>query len=253
MEQAISAPTPHPWHPYCGLAPRPDEWLSRWNFDPALLAALVVVALAWSFAIGRTDPRLHIPFAGAMGLLLILFVSPLCALTSALFSARVVHHVLLTAAAAPLLVFAIPRAGVRVNGSLAFWTAAQAMIFWAWHAPDPYSLALSSDVIYWIMQLTLLGSAVGFWAVVRRSSEPAAVAALLATMVQMGLLGALITFNNAPLYAPHVGTTEAWGLTQLQDQQLAGLIMWVPAAAVYLVAALAIANRMLKTEGRAAA
>jgi putative membrane protein len=103
------------------------------------------------------------------------------------------------------------------------------------------------------MQATLLGTAVAFWAAVRRSSVATAVAALLATMVQMGLLGALITFAGKPLYAPHLLSTAAWGLSPLEDQQVAGLIMWAPAAAIYLAAALLIAARWLRDEARPAA
>ena len=247
-----AAPPQH-WAPYCGAAPSPGEWLTRWNFDPLLLAGLAGAALAWHFAIGREAPERRKWFASAFALLLILFVSPFCALTSALFSARVVHHVLLTAAVAPMLVLSLPAGRLRLPGPLAFWTAAQALIFWAWHAPGLYALALSSDSVYWLMQLTLLGSAFGFWSVLRRSSEPASVAALLATMVQMGLLGALITFAGSALYSPHFASTLPWGLEPLEDQQLAGLIMWAPAAAVYLAAALVIAGRWLSREGRAAA
>ncbi len=69
----------------------------------------------------------------------------------------------------------------------------------------------------------------------------------------MGLLGALITFAARPLYAPHFLTTLAWGLEPLEDQQLAGLIMWAPAAGFYLAAALFIAGRWLSREERAAA
>ena len=182
-------------------------------------------------------------------LLLVLFVSPFCALTSALFSARVTHHVLLTAVAAPLIVAALPKIG-KMPGSLAGWTAIQALIFWAWHSPGLYAWGLSSDGGYWLMQLTLLGSAIGFWIAIRRASAPASVAALLATMVQMGLLGALITFSGSPLYAPHLASTVAWGYTPLEDQQLAGLIMWAPAAALYLAAALALAGRWFAQEAR---
>ena len=160
---------------------------------------------------------------------------------------------LLSAVVAPLLVLSVDRPRLRVPGALAFWTAAQALIFWAWHSPPVYAFALTHDAIYWLMQLSLLGSAVGFWAVLRRSSEPAAVAALLATTVQMGLLGALITFAAAPLYAPHFASTLPWGIEPLEDQQLAGLIMWAPAAGLYLAAALAIAGRWLVREDRAAA
>ena len=241
------------WTPYCGTAPGPAELLGRWNLDPLLLAALAAAALAWHLSAGRTQPERRKWFAGALALAVLLFISPFCALTSALFSARVVHHVLLTAAGALMLVLSLPRSHTRVPGALAFWTAVQALIFWAWHSPDLYALALSNDAIYWLMQTSLLGSAFGFWAALRSSSEPAAVASLLATMVQMGLLGALITFAGSPLYAPHFASTLQWGLEPLEDQQLAGLIMWAPAAAVYLAAALVIAGRWLGSETRAAA
>jgi len=91
---------------------------------------------------------------------------------------------------------------------------------------------------------------------VRRASAPAAVAALLIAMVAMGLLGALLTFTGEPVYAPHFLTTAAWGLTPLADQQAAGLIMWAPAAAVYLAAALLMLGRWIgpdvRTDARAA-
>ena len=103
------------------------------------------------------------------------------------------------------------------------------------------------------MQLTLLGTAAGFWAALRRSAVPAGVAALLASTVLMGLLGALITFARAPLYAPHFATTGPWGLSPLEDQQLAGLIMWVPSAGLYLAAALFLGHRWLAEDYRAAA
>jgi len=54
----------------------------------------------------------------------------------------------------------------------------------------------------------------------------------------MGLLGAVLTFAGQAVYEPHAYSTLAWGLTPLEDQQAAGLIMWAPAAALYLAAAL---------------
>ena len=71
--------------------------------------------------------------------------------------------------------------------------------------------------------------------------------------MQMGLLGALITFAGQPLYAPHFFTTEPWGLSALEDQQVAGLIMWAPSAGLYLAAALAIAGRWFANEDRGVA
>lgn len=240
------------WIPYCGSAPGPSEWLGRWNLDPPLLIVLAAAAGAWYLTVGREDPQRRLPFAAALALLLLLFVTPFCALTSALFAARVTHHVVLTAVAAPLLVLSMPRRWTNLPGPLAFWTAAQALIFWAWHSPGLYAAALSSDAVYWLMQLSMLGAAAGFWATLRRVSPLPAVAALLATMVQMGLLGALITFSASPLYAPHFASTLPWGLSPLEDQQFAGLIMWAPSAGLYLAAALVIAARWFGRETEAA-
>ena len=219
------------WIPYCGAAPLPGDWLARWNGDPILLLAFAAVALvAWQ--------RMEVAasFWAGLAILVLLFVSPLCALSSALFSVRVGHHVLLTAVAAPLLVWGLPR--LRLRGTAALWAAFHILLFWFWHAPDPYAFALSSDDAYWAMQLSLLASAMAFWAALRGASAPTAIALLLAMMVQMGLLGALITFAGAPLYAPHYVSTQPWGLSPIEDQQLAGLVMWAPAAGFYLAAAL---------------
>ena len=71
-----------------------------------------------------------------------------------------------------------------------------------------------------------------------------ALLALLATIVQMGMLGALLTFATRPLYAAHATTTIPFGLSPLEDQQLAGLILWVPAALPYLVAMILIVLRL---------
>jgi len=218
------------WAPYCGPAPDFGEW--RWNLDPVLL----LVLLAATAVIGsRLEGRRRGLGLAAMAFLAVGFVSPLCALSSALFSARTVHHVLLVAVAAPLLAGALP---VRRPGLLGLATAVQAMVFWIWHAPEAYSAALSNDAVYWIMQASLLASAVWFWGRVRAASAPAAVVALLAAMLAMGLLGAVLTFAGQAVYEPHAYSTLAWGMTPLEDQQAAGLIMWAPAAALYLLAAL---------------
>lgn len=219
------------WLPYCGAAPVPGDWLSRWNGDPALIMALAVLGL-WAARRDGTQPIFYAGFA----LLILLFLSPLCALSSALFSVRVAHHILLTAVAAPLMILGMPR--LVVGGSAALWTAAHIFLFWVWHAPGPYALALSHDAIFWVMQLSLIGSAMAFWIALRQASDPLAIGLLLLMMVQMGLLGALLTFAGAPLYVPHYTTTLAWSLTPLEDQQLGGLIMWAPASGLYLAAAL---------------
>ena len=162
------------WIPYCGAAPAPAELLARWNLDPLLIAAIALGAVAYR-RYAQDSRRNSIAFAGLIATLLALFISPFCALSSALFSARVTHHVLLAVLAAPLLVAALPTFRPRLP--LAFWTAAQTLIFWLWHAPGIYAWALSSDAAYWLMQLSLLASAALFWSSVRAASAPAAVAA----------------------------------------------------------------------------
>lgn len=224
------------WVPYCGAGATPADLVSRWNFDPVLLLTLAV-GYAGLIVLRRTWT---LPTA-ALAVILLVFVSPLCALSSALFSARTVHHVLLVACAAPLVAWSLPRR----RGGLAASLAVHAGIFWAWHAPAAYGWAMSNDLAYWLMQLSLLASAVWFWSAVRAAAAPAAVAALLVATVQMGLLGALLTFGGRALYAPHFATTLAWGLGPLQDQQAAGLVMWAPAAAIYLVCALVLLGRWI--------
>ena len=239
------------WFPYCGPGALPSELWSRWNFDPQVLVSLAALAAVIIVKTRHSQSARWLGIAAVLTLV-VGFVSPLCALSSALFTARTVHHVLLVAVAAPLLAWAAAplrrwRGAARMIGVFGF-----AVLFWGWHSPAAYELALSNDAAYWAMQLGLLTTATLFWMSVRVSSGPAAVVALLITMVQTGLLGALLVFMPEALYAPHLLTTSAWGLTPLEDQQLAGLIMWAPAAGVYLGAALMILGRWIGPEETAA-
>lgn len=234
---------------YCGPAPVPSDLASAWNLDPVALLLFLTVVVGWKIA-GRADRAL--PLSAGVLLLAVLFISPLCALTAALFSARALHHVLLVAVAAPLLAMALPRSGKRVVLGIGWVAAIHALVFWFWHAPAVYAIGVTNPVGYWTMQLSLLGT--GFW-LWRRVFDPGETAgpvllALLATIVQMGMLGALLTFASTPLYAPHFVTTIPFGLSPLQDQQLAGILMWVPAALPYLAAALLRAWPLLGPPGR---
>jgi len=225
---------------YCGPPPLPEDLWGRWNFDPTLLGLLALGAGAfWYFGAARSA-RQNWAFGGVMLALLVIFISPLCALTVALFSARVVHHVLLVAVAAPLLAVALLR--VNHRGALGKLLAPALLLhtvtFWLWHAPDAYTAALSSTPIYWLMQVTLLATATLLWGAIIAAPTGRAIVALLFSTIQMGFLGALLVFSGQPLYLPHLTTTLAFGLDPLADQQLAGLIMWVPASLPYLGVAL---------------
>lgn len=225
---------------YCGPAPAPEALAGAWNLD---LVALAFCALGLAAFLNLKAPRPRAAFAAASVLFLLLFLSPFCALTVALFSARVAHHVVLIAIVAPLLAITFScEPGWTRRIPLSLLVAIHAAIVWLWHAPAIYEAAISTAVPYWAMQLSLLGSAVAMWRriLARDARTGSALLALLATSVQMGMLGALLTFAREPLYAPHFATTLPYGLTPLADQQLAGLIMWVPAALPYLLAAAVI-------------
>lgn len=241
--------------PYCGPAPLPEALWSRWNADPWLAAALLALGLLWMVT-GRRDRAGSAAFGTALLLALVIFISPLCALASALFSARVAHHLILIAGIAPLLAVALPwRSGPasRTVWPLTPLVLLHTALVWLWHAPAPYALALSSDTTYWVMQLSLLSSAWLLWngVLASRTGDAAAAAALLATITQMGLLGALLVFLPRAVFEPHFLTTLPYSLTALEDQQLAGVLMWVPAALPYLGVALLRVSRLLTTPARA--
>ena len=235
---------------YCGPAASPAELLSRWNGDPLLLA-LLSIASAASLRLLRAEPRQGRRAAGILILLLFLYVSPFCAWGSSLFAVRVTHHLLLALAVAPLIAKLSPTRTAKVPGGMVVWTALATVTMWAWHAPRLYGWAVSTDLGYWLMQGSILLTAALFWDRVLNSSKPAAIAALLSATVAMGMLGALIALSSGPLYEPHLATTAAWGLTPLDDQQIGGIIMWAPASAAYLLAALSMVRDLSTREANA--
>lgn len=235
--------------PYCGPPPSPELAWASWNLDPIILAPLILGAVLLAIPAAPLSPRQRGLGAATLLALAIAFVSPLCALSSALFAARTLHHVLLISLAAPLIALALPRPRLGLGAALSA-TLLQAIVLWFWHAPALYAAALSSNAVYGLMEITLLASATLFWLAVRGASAPNAAFALVLTMVQTGVLGALLVFAGSALYPPHALTTAAWGLSPLEDQQLAGLIMWAPTAGVYLATALVIFGRWLGPDAK---
>lgn len=233
---------------YCGFPPTPDTLWGRWNFDPLLLAALGIIAAYGGWSLRRAPAGRKWAFAAAWMLSVILFVSPVCALTVALFSARVSHHMVLLVVVAPLLALALPAR--RGRGGLLPPLAISTAALWLWHLPSLYALSFAHPAIYWVMQLSLLGSSTWLWlGVWNAPSGFNAGLAALASAMQMGFLGALLVFAGDALYWPHFGQTLAFGLSPRDDQQLAGLIMWVPANLPLLAAVLWRLGSLLRTEG----
>jgi putative membrane protein len=231
--------------PYCGTPPLPGD--VSWNLDPWLAAAIGgALLLLWRPA-GRGGDRRALAIGGA--LLAALLLSPLCNLSVALFSARVAQHVVLLTVAAPLLAVALPVRHGFGPGQLAASAGLFALVLWAWHLPGPYALTFRSDLAYWAMQGSLVGAAIWLWRglLLGAAARPEAVLlAGLATAAQMGALGALLTFAPRSLFAPHALTTLPWGLAPLEDQQLGGLLMWVPGGLAFALVALPALGRALR-------
>ena len=242
--------------PYCGAPPTPATLAARWNLDPVLIACLLLLAGAYLVRTRRSLPlwRRGMFMAGWL-LASLALVSPLCALSVALFSARVGQHMVLTTLAAPLVALGWPdRVVGRRAGAPVMAAGAYAAALWYWHAPSPYAATFESTLVYWTMHLTTLAAALWLWtALINEAGDrlAACAGAILLTTVQMGLLGALITFARTPLYWPHAFTTSAFGLSALEDQELGGVLMWVPAGLIFVVGlCLAFGAAMRRAEAR---
>ena len=124
-------------------------------------------------------------------------------------------------------------------GPLIVWILCSAVL-WFWHLPGPYGWALESASVHASEHACFFLTSLMFWSLVlqplgRRRMEYGKTLLFVATFgVQNGLLGALLTFAGRPLYVAYLPTTAAWGLTALEDQQLAGRIMWIPASLIHL-------------------
>ncbi len=216
--------------PYCGPAPLPETLLGTWNLDPALLAVLALAGVVGTWRLRMIgDPRRVRAFGVASAVSVVAFLSPLCALTVALFAARGVHHLLLIFALAPALALAFPLR--RIGAGMGFLALSAAL--WLWHVPVIYALAWDHASVYWALQLALILPAWAFWSALLHdargvASRLGASLQLGALAGQMGLIGAILTFSPRVLYPEHLALAERFGLTALSDQQLAGLVMWVP-------------------------
>lgn len=234
---------------YCGLPPSPATLLARWNFDPLLAVALAGLAGLHLARLHQKGAALSLPALG-WTIAAFCFLSPLCALSVSLFSARIGQHMILALVAAPLIALGLPsRGSIRGLSSAATLFAAA---LWFWHMPAPYSATFRSDLVYWSMHISLFGSAILLWQGlldVRPERALPVLAAGAASSIQMGLLGAVFAMSTRPLFAVHLTTAPTWGMTPLADQQLGGLLMWVPGLLFFLLAAARTVHPLLKPSG----
>jgi cytochrome c oxidase assembly factor CtaG len=129
-------------------------------------------------------------------------------------------------------------------------TVGHGALIWLWHAPVLFDAAVGDAIVHRVQHLCFLFSALAFWwALIQRANRGSAVLHLFATMIHTTALGALMVLAPRVLYIAQTGDAARWGLTPLQDQQLAGLVMWVPAGTVYAGAALAFAAMWVRQSG----
>ncbi|MGO9429056.1 cytochrome c oxidase assembly protein [Rhodoblastus sp.] len=241
-----------PFIPYCGHAPVPGALA-----DPHLLAALVIF-LVLALIVGEARGRTSLFMIG-WAMLSLAFVSPLCNLSVALFSARVGQHMALDFVAAPLLVAGLapvfdlqPKA--PNNLALAAASLVFAAVLWFWHMPAPYDATLTNNLIYWGMHLSSLFAAIWLWRAIFSARGFVAFLAVTFTGLQMSALGAFLTFSRFPLFVVHKDTTWPWGLSPLADQQLGGLLMWIPAGLlITLYSVIALSRNLDETRKTTAA
>jgi putative membrane protein len=246
--------------------PVPNLWLA-WTLDPTLLIGLALILGGYLYAIGPARRRWNLGEAATRAqityfvlgwvALALSLISPLDTLgDDYLFSAHMIQHMIIAVVAPPLLLMGIPRwlaelplrtAGAR---TVARWLANPIVAFgafqadiWLWHAPALYDLTLANDAVHILEHLTFLIFGLMYWLpilsptpLIPRISRGFAVLYLFVGCQPMVALGALLTFAAHPLYTPYIDAPRVWGLSPLSDQQLGGLIMWLPTNIPYLIA-----------------
>jgi cytochrome c oxidase assembly factor CtaG len=273
---------PHSWA---------DLWRA-WEFGPGAIVGVLLAGLLYLIGIRRLWKASHAGggisrseagwyFAGWLALAVAL-ISPLHLWGEVLFSAHMTQHEVLMLIAAPFMVLGRPMLAflwafpARPRKALAYAAATQvwskvwfilsapfaawlihALALWVWHVPVLFQAALHSNFVHALQHLSFFFSALLFWWAVihgrhRISGYGAAILYMFTTALHSGLLGALLTFASRPWYPDYRATTWEWGLTPLEDQQIGGLIMWIPAGLAYVLAGLALFVGWLRESERRA-
>lgn len=261
---------------HAGEPLEPHDLWSAWEFDPGVVIPLAIAALLYlrgaRVSRGATLSQQWLFWTGWVSLFIAL-ISPLHPLGEALFSAHMTQHEILMLISAPLLVLSRPLAPLlwgmpfewrrglgRWSRGRAFQTiwrgitrpasawCIHAAALWAWHAPALFDATLRNEWIHAAQHVSFFGSALLFWWSLfqARASYAAGVLYIFTTAIHTSILGALLTFSPTLWYPPYALTTNPWGLAPIEDQQLGGLIMWIPAGLVYIAAGLALIAACLR-------
>ena len=259
---------------------------SKWSFEPAVVVPLAVTGILFAVGALRRFRRSGWSsvqlgcFAAGWLTLLVALVTPVHALGSVLFSVHMTQHELLMIVAAPLLVlsqpttwflWALPQhwrhsagAFVKRPAVAALWSVMTLPLFvwllhgatlWAWHIPVLYDASVDIEWVHALQHTMFLGTALLFWWTLihrrhGRLSSGIGVVYCFTTAVHTSILGALMTFAQQVWYPIYQARTAAFHLTALQDQQIGGLIMWVPAGVIFIVLGLWLMATWIKESER---
>lgn len=258
-----------------------DAVATSWTWDAWVLAFLLGAGAAYALGLWRLWRRAGVGhgvrrwqaacFAGALVVLALALLSPLDALSDVLFSAHMAQHELLMLLGAPLAVLGVPHRtfvlavperwrpgalallrGPRVLGLWHVLTApvvallVQVVVLSIWHVPALFEAALHSEALHTLQHAGFfLAAALFWWALLSgrygRLGYGAGLLFVFLITLHGGTLGALLTVARATWYPTHAERTTAFGLDALEDQQLAGLLMWIPGGVLLLASGLALA------------
>jgi putative membrane protein len=232
---------------------------TAWTWNSIVLSLVILSCVGYWLAFGRRGRPLY--FAAAIVVFLLALVSPLNALANGyVFSAHMVQHILLVLIVPALLLLSLPRP-FSLSSPLTHlihpvigWTAGVGAM-WLWHAPALCNAAATSRAVSAIQTTSLLIMGSLFWWQVlapceeQRLSPPAGIVYLFTACTACSVLGIILTFapvSICPVYQQPVDRLGIlstirgdWGLTSDRDQQIGGLLMWVPMCAIYAAAILA--------------
>lgn len=259
-----------------------------WTFDPWIVTPVALAALLyargalvlWKHSRNGRDAILRSALLYAAGWLALAcaLLSPLHELGEALFTFHMIEHEIVMAVAAPLIVLSRPaaaclwglprawrvRAGqtMKLHAVQLAWnwlsrgtvaTLLHGIAIWAWHAPVLFDAAVETPPLHRLQHLSFFVTALLFWwSVIWCSDRGVAAWHLFVTMLHTGILGALMALAPAVIYVAQTKDAAAFGMTPLEDQQLAGLVMWVPAGTIYAGAALLMVSLWVAQSGRGA-
>lgn len=240
-------------------------WLTEWHWEPSVVIGTALIVGLYLYAIGPLRKRYHfaepvkrskiICFLLGMFLMFLSLVSPLDELGDTyLFSAHMVQHLVLTIVGPPLLLLGTPDWFIKpILRNRILFPIARALTypavafllynvdFWLWHDPLLYNATLENEYIHIFEHITFIVFAVLYWWPVfspveedlPRLSIGGQILYLFLSGMPTVALGAGLTFSQ-PLYAPYLSAPRAWGISAATDQQLGGLIMWIPGSFIYI-------------------